>query len=306
MLNPKVRTIDAAIGKWPGILVALGVDEKCLSNKHGSCPFCGGTDRFRFDDKNGSGSFICSHCGAGGGMEFLMRLFGWPFKEAAANVDRVIGKVKETVQREERSEADKVASIKKVLRECRPVVHGDPVWKYLNTRTGIVDVPADIKFHPGLHHTEGGMHPAMVSVLRAQDGTGITLHRTYLTLDGRKASMSPAKKFMAGKRLNGGAVRLSRVEPVIGMAEGIETALAAAERFHMPVWAATNSVLLEQFMPPAGVESVVIFGDNDSSYTGQSAAYNLARRLVREGIGAEVVLPDQADKDWCDMVTHGS
>lgn len=305
MQNLKPKTIDLAVGKWPGILVGLGIDEKFLSKKHGACPFCGGHDRFRFDDKNGSGSFICSHCGAGGGMDFLMRMFGWPFREAAANVDRIIGTVKETVQREERSEADKVAAIKKVLRGCRQVEQGDPVWNYLNRRTGITEVPADIKFHPSLHHTEGGTHPAMVSVLRAPDGTGITLHRTYLTLDGRKASMTPAKKFMAGKRLNGGAVRLSRVSETIGISEGIETALAASIRFHMPVWAATNSVLLEQFMPPAGVESVVIFGDNDSSYTGQSAAYNLARRLVRDGIQAEVVLPDRVDKDWCDMVNHG-
>lgn len=302
MHNVKNRTIDAAVGKWPGILAALGVDEQFLRRKHGACPFCGGNDRFRFDDKNGSGSFICSHCGAGGGMEFLMRLYGWSFKEAAANVDRVMGTVKEAARQDERSEADKVAAIKRVLRECQPVTHGDPVWTYLNRRTGIDVVPPDIKYHPSMYHSEGGKHPVMVSILRGQDGTGATLHRTYLTMDGRKASVEPAKKFMAGKRLNGGAVRLSRVQECIGIAEGIENALAASIRFGVPVWAATNAVLLEQFLPPEGIKSVRIFGDNDSTYTGQAAAFVLARRLVRDGIAVELDFPSQQDTDWCDLV----
>ncbi len=105
---------------------------------------------------------------------------------------------------------------------------------------------------------------------------------------------------MAGKRLNGGAVRLSRVAERIGLSEGIETALAASRRFQVPVWAATNAVLLEQFMPPAGVREVRIFGDCDSTWTGQAAAYTLARRLTRDGYAVSVDLPDAMDTDYCD------
>jgi putative DNA primase/helicase len=292
------------MGKWPGILSALGVDEKFLGRKHTCCPFCGGRDRFRFDDKNGTGSFFCSQCGAGGGMEFVMRFMGCSFKDAAAEVDRLVGTVKESIIITERSEADKVASIKKVLQGCRAVVRGDPVWRYLNRRTGVEDVPPDIKYHPGLYHTDGATNqtfPVMVSVIRAPDGTGLTLHRTYLTLDGQKASVEPAKKMMPGKRLNGGAVRLSLVQEVLGLAEGIENALEACRRFSVPVWAATNAVLLEQFVPPEGVRKLIVFGDLDSSFTGQAAAYSLAKRLHREKYEVEVVLPDQVDKDWCDL-----
>lgn len=302
MLNAKPKTIETAVGKWPGILKALGVDEKFLTKKHGPCPFCEGTDRFRFDDKNGSGSFICSHCGAGGGMEFLMRQFNWSFKEAASNVDRVIGTVVESRRMDERTEADKVLAIKRILRECRQVQQGDPVWLYLNRRTGIDLIPSDIKFHPGLYHSEGGMHPVMVSVLRAPDGTGVTLHRTYLTLEGAKAAVSPAKKLMPGKRLNGSAIRLTRVAETIGIAEGLETAIAASRRFGVPVWSASNAALLEQFIPPEGVRHVHIFGDNDSSFTGQAAAYTLARRLVRDKFTVDLQFPPDPDTDWCDLV----
>jgi len=296
----KPKTSELANGKWPGILVALGVDERFTSKKHGACPFCGGTDRFRFDDKNGNGSFFCSQCGAGSGFEFLIRMYGWSFKEAAANVDRVLGTVKESKRMDERTEADKVASIKKVLRECQHVKQGDPVWTYLNKRCGIVEIPSDIRYHPSLYHSQGGAHPAMVSIMRDVDGLGITLHRTYLTSAGEKASVNPVKKFMAGKRLNGGAVRLSRVQECVGIAEGIENALAASVRFSLPIWAATNAVLLEQFMPPEGVKEVHIFGDTDSSWTGQAAAFVLAKRLERDGFKVKVTMPEKFDEDWCD------
>lgn len=300
MLNAKPKTIDAAVGKWPGILIALGIDDRFLGKKHCACPFCGGSDRFRFDDKNGSGSFICSQCGAGSGMDFAMRALGLSFKDTAAAVDRVVGNVEVSRRMDERTDADKLKAIKKVLSECCQVVHGDPVWKYLNRRTGVELIPGDIKFHPGLYHSDGGSHPCMVSIMRDNAGMGVTLHRTYLTDAGTKANVDPVKKFMAGKRLNGAAVRLSRVAECIGIAEGIETALAASRRFHLPVWAATNATLLEQFMPPIGVKSIRIFGDNDTSWTGQAASFALAKRLTRTGYAVNVDIPQVIDRDWCD------
>lgn len=42
-----------ARGRWPQILHHFWIDASHLKNKHGSCPVCGGKDRFRFDDKNG-------------------------------------------------------------------------------------------------------------------------------------------------------------------------------------------------------------------------------------------------------------
>lgn len=301
MLAVKPKTAELAIGRWPGILVALGVDPKFLGKRHGECPFCGGTDRYRFDDKNGSGSFICGQCGSGDGMEFLKRNFQWSFREAAANVDSVLGTVQAVTVEKERSEADKVAAIKKTLRECRRVEQGDPVWMYLNRRVGQIEVPPDIRYHPGLWHKDGGNHPAMVAIIRDQAGHGVTLHRTYLTEQGNKASVSPVKMLMPGKRITGGAVRLSRIEASIGIAEGLETALSASQKFSMPVWSATNATLLEMWMPPQGIEHVVIFGDNDSSWTGHAASYNLAKRLTRDGLTVEVLLPANVGEDWCDV-----
>ncbi|EBV4482594.1 DNA primase, partial [Salmonella enterica subsp. enterica serovar Typhimurium] len=43
------ETVKQACGHWSRILPALGV--KVIKNRHQACPVCGGSDRFRFDDK---------------------------------------------------------------------------------------------------------------------------------------------------------------------------------------------------------------------------------------------------------------
>lgn len=297
----KVKTADAAIGRWPGILTALGIAEMHLRDKHGPCPCCGGKDRFRFDDKDGRGTWYCSHCGAGDGFGLLFRVFGWNFTEAARQVDRVIGTVQVGPVTKERSEESKLRVLREVWTASRPVTKGDPVWRYLNNRLDLDVIPSDLRFHPALLHSDGGKHPAMLALMRYPSGEAASIHRTYLTHDGHKAAVSEAKKFMAGKPLQTSSVRLGTAGLSLGIAEGIETALAASRLFMEPVWAATNATLLEAWIPPAGVKRVFIAGDNDSSFTGQAAAYVLARRLVREGYEVEVRIPGVQDADWADV-----
>jgi len=77
-----IDLIAQARGQWPYILESSGINLSYLRNKHGSCPICGGVDRFRFDNKNGRGTFICNQCGAGDGIKLLMLYRGFDFKEA--------------------------------------------------------------------------------------------------------------------------------------------------------------------------------------------------------------------------------
>lgn len=298
MLKP--RTLDLAVGRWSGIFLHFGLADTYLGKKHCPCPLCGGVDRYRYVDWEGTGSYFCSQCGKGYGIDLLMKFKGWDFKTATHEIDKIINNVKQESIKTERSESEKVSYIKKVLKECRVVTAGDPVDLYLKRRVGDVSVPADLKYHPSLGHSEGGFHPAMIAIMRDEKGVGLTLHRTYLTASGEKANVTQVKKFMQGRKLNGGAIRLSPVKEIIGIAEGIETALSASLRFEMPVWAASNSVLLEQWIPPIFVEEVVIFGDNDQNYTGQAAAFNLAKRLHRENLKVSVMIPDGAG-DWNDV-----
>lgn len=93
------RITDLANGHWPSILSALaGLSSEQLTDKHQPCPLCGGKDRYRFDDQDGSGSWYCNQCGgpsqsggAGNGIELLMRRTGWTFGEAAKRVEQHLG-----------------------------------------------------------------------------------------------------------------------------------------------------------------------------------------------------------------------
>lgn len=301
----RTRTADEAVGRWPGILQSLGVDSAYLGKKHGPCPICAGKDRYRFDDKAGRGTWICSHCGSGDGFKLLQGVLGWSFSEAAKQVDRIVGTVPAGPIAPTRTAESKVRALLQVWEGSRTVTRGDPVWRYLSQRLDIDQVPAGLRLHPGLKYTDEsgrdlGRYPAMVARLQYPDGTGASIHRTYLTDDGAKAPVPQPKKIMAGKPLNTAAVRLGEARTTLGVAEGIETALAASIRFCVPVWAATNATLLESWVPPVGVDRVLIAGDNDASYTGQAAAFNLAKRLVRDGYAVEIQIPGQTGKDWAD------
>ncbi len=82
-------TVKQACGHWPRILPALGM--KVIKNRHQACPVCGGADRFRFDDKEGRGTWFCNQCGAGDGLKLVEKVFGISASEAAGKVNAVTG-----------------------------------------------------------------------------------------------------------------------------------------------------------------------------------------------------------------------
>jgi putative DNA primase/helicase len=118
----------------------------------------------------------------------------------------------------------------------------------------------------------------LLAEVRDRDGELVTLHVTYLQ-NGRKLSDRTPRKLLSGAVGRVGcAVRLMPCEgPVLGIAEGIETALAAHKILQIPVWAALNTSLLGAFEPPEGIERLVIAADNDRA--GFTAAWKLRDRL---------------------------
>lgn len=81
----KINEITAqAIGKWDFIFQSLGI--KVGNGKHCPCPVCGGKDRFRFDNQNGRGTYICNQCGSGDGLELVKNYCHCNAKEASSRV----------------------------------------------------------------------------------------------------------------------------------------------------------------------------------------------------------------------------
>lgn len=83
---------EAARGRWFELLVSLGIDSDFLQDVHGPCPGCKGKDRFRFDNQDDDGTFICSQGGgellSGDGFALLMHVKQWDFSRTLDEIGR--------------------------------------------------------------------------------------------------------------------------------------------------------------------------------------------------------------------------
>ena len=87
--------LERAAGHWPHLLMTFGgLNEGHLSGAHQPCPCCGGNDRYRWMTDEGPGGWYCSHCGGkhhqgggGSGIDLLMRLRNWSFREAIQQIE---------------------------------------------------------------------------------------------------------------------------------------------------------------------------------------------------------------------------
>lgn len=294
--------VEGARGKWGGILESCGIDKTLLTGKHSACPLCGGKDRFRWDNRDGRGTWICTNCKSGDGFELLKRFLGVDYRECARIVRQKSGMAAYEAPKPAVPPAQARASMVALWKQSEPVVAGDIVDRYLTARGITLRSPALRKIHQCRAST-GRMHPAMLAMVSDAAGSPkyCTIHRTYLDGD-RKADIEAPREFMQGKVPPGAAVRLCEAGLTLGIAEGIETALAAAQLYNIPVWATLNACLLEKWVPPEGVKNVYIFGDNDSgkSYTGEKSAYSLANRLSLKGLPVTVFIPQRVGWDWND------
>ena len=298
----KIR--EHAAGKWPQIISALLGSEFTDTRKHQPCPHGVGTDRYRFRDKSGDGSYFCS-CSGGeqDGVQLVMCARDCDFKTACELIESVIG----PCPKDDRELEPKPMTRAELLR---PHTLKTKRSNYLAARG--LEVAPGLEWIKGLEYFDGkdeivGTWPAMLApVMRG--GQFLTYHVTYLD-GGRKAPVTPARKILpANGPLSGGACPLYPAGKTLGIAEGIETAIAAKQLFGVPTWAALNTALLAAFNPPDGVERVIVYGDNDPKFAGQGAAFKCAYRLASKGYGVEVKIPGLAmseftsGMDWNDWL----
>ena len=280
--------------------------EGALGRKHGPCPLCGGVDRFRYDNKDGKGTYICNQCGAGDGMKLAMEYTKKPFHTMAQEIDKMIGNgsYEHDAPKPDLSEQQRAAALREVAALTVKITPSDLADKYLTSR-GVGDVTyfKTLRFSPALKDGEGNVRPCLVATVQDADGKNVTLHRTFLKPDGSgKAQMASPRKLMPGSLPKGSAIRLSDYhgEGPLGISEGIETALSASILYAMPVWAAINAHGLAHWIPPEGCTEVAIFADHDPKFAGQAAGYQLANRLALAGVEVTIHIPRIVGTDWND------
>lgn len=294
-----MKTVDRMVGRWADALRSYGLNEKQLSGKHTECPLCGGKDRFRFDDKEGSGSYYCNGCGAGDGFRLAMGVTGMDFKELARDLDSRSGALRESVKQER----DHRSLLKRIHDGNLPLADIDPVVLYLRNR-GIQSAPRQyLRYNPGIWNWQDKtLSPAMVAALFDASGRRKGYHLTFITKEGRKASLNSQKLYTPGQT-GDCVIRLCEPSMHLGLAEGIETALSATQLYGIPCWATGDAGRMERFNLPAGIEQVTIFADVDHSHTGEAAAESLARRLIlQHKIPVEVRRDCPRGQDYNDLL----
>ena len=187
-----------------------------------------------------------------------------------------------------------------IWRTSHPVDE-TPVAAYLASRGITIPVPLSLRYHLALKHGPTGlMFPAMVAAVQAPDRQITGIHRTYLLPDGSgKAQVTDPK--MALGPIGNGAVRLSARAKVLGIAEGIETALSAQQLFEIPCWAALGA-RMDKVAMPADVIEIQVFGDNGKE--GHGAAEKARDVFTKAGKRVAVRYPPERFNDWNDALPH--
>lgn len=288
-----MKTIDAARGKWRQILKHFGFDEAALDGKHHCCPVNGdGTDRFRFSDQNGSGNYFCA-CSQGdsGGFGLLKCKTSRDFKDLAAEVDILLGNKGEFEPHKETYAEQLRKRTKKITARSA----------YLESRG--LELPPGVQWDTHVNYWDGdkllGQFSAMLAPI-TRGGQFITYHVTYLD-KGKKAAVPQPRKILPGPPIAGAGIELYPAAEEMGIAEGIETAIAAKMLFDCPTHSALSAGMMAKWDPPAIAKTIWIFADNDKNFAGHAGAYQLAHRLAMKGLKAAVMLPQEYG-DWNDVL----
>ncbi|UXY10063.1 primase-like DNA-binding domain-containing protein [Kosakonia sp. ML.JS2a] len=290
------ETVKQACGHWPRILPALGV--KVMKNRHQPCPVCGGADRFRFDDKEGRGTWFCNQCGAGDGLSLVEKALGVTVNEAADRVNAVTSSlppvapevIAADTAETEASRREAAALAASIMMKTRPATGN----AYL-TRKGLAD--RECLTLTTTHKTGGVTYRAGDVVVPLYDDTGALVNVQLINADGDKRTLKGGQVKGACHIIEGQKQAGKR----LWIAEGYATALTVHHLTGENVMVALSSVNLLSLASlarnrhPGG--QIILAADRDLNGDGQTKAAAAA-----EACAGVVVLPPVFG-DWNDAFT---
>ena len=293
---------ERCAGKWGSILQAIGISKSFLSGRHSPCPLCGGRDRFRWINRNGSGDWHCNQCLHGSGMDLAKLFLKCDFKTAAERIEAALGSASvDRVKKETDPRAARAAS-RRLWQSTQEITGVGLI--YLEHRGVMIPPPTVMRFMPECRYDRETAYPALIAKIVDAQGHGVNLQKTYIARDGRgKAPVEKPYQMMAGTLPPGSAIRLFEPHTVLAIAEGWTTALSAYALFGIPCWSVLSATGIRKFTIPEEIEELLIFADADKNYTGQAAAYDRANRaVVQDGIRANVYTPPEMGTDYNDVL----
>lgn len=270
---------NRANGYWPSILERLTIP---TNSSEGPCPACGGNTRYRFDNKDNRGTYFCSHCGAGTGLDLVMKVNQCGVREAAELVAEAMAlPMPETKPAREKPQTDIAGKVAALAAKASPGQSAYIASKGLQCPFPML--------------SDGSLLLVLIN------GTGTTTGAQVIKPDG-------SKRLVAGTVKKGSfyAVNSGELTETMIIAEGLATALSVQQfRPDATIIAAIDAGNLlpvaqgmRQRYPDA---QIIIAADNDikpgEPNTGKSAAEKAA-----QSVSGWVALPPTVEKaDWNDF-----
>jgi len=217
-------------------------------------------------------------------------------------------------QEQQRQRNEKIN--RRTFDQAHPLTRQSPVGQYLVQRGlgKLTRAPQALRMAALPYFDDGreiGRFPVMLAAVTDLHGSMVALHRTYIDAAGCKAPVPQPKKLSRTTGLLAGA-SIKLHEPTIiegklalGVAEGIETALACYLASGIPTWSCMNAGGVRSFDWPPGLQSLIVFADNDASGVGQAAGRDLAGRAAAAGVEVRVLVPETVGTDWLDTYVAG-
>ena len=204
----------------------------------------------------------------------------------------------------------------RMFKQAHVLTRQSPVGQYLVHRGlgKLTKAPQALRMAALPYFVDGreiGRFPTMLAAVTDPHGGMVALHRTYISQDGRKAPVPQPKKLSSTTGpLAGASIKLHPPTTidgklVLGVAEGIETALACYLASGIPTWSCMNAGGVRSFDWPQGLQSLIVFADNDASGVGQTAGHDLTGRAAAAGVEVRVLVPETVGTDWLDAYVAG-
>lgn len=265
------------------------------------------------------GSFFDHQAGIGGdALDLIVHLRGGTIRDAAEFARSFLGIDGTTPPRPvpkappEKSEpAEDIARMQEALAiwyAAQEDISGTPADAYLRGRgldpmkllphAGIIGWPPTLRFHTGI----GAL---IVGVNHAQRGVIVAVQRIFLNQDGTPKRWPDGRKIKLalGPTGNGNAARFAwEPDPQgrWGIAEGAETALAAAQSLGMPFASCLGASNMAKVLPPSWATSVAIFADHDDA--GMAAAKATHQAMKQRGLHVRVICHRHPGADAADLL----
>lgn len=258
----------------------------------GCCPFhADRTPSFTVNDAKGF--YHCFGCGRHGDvLDFVQAIEGGGLRQAAERVSNL--PVVYRGRPAPPDEGDRSGEARQIWRQAVPII-GTLAETYLRSRGLWCALPASLRFARLPYGKRGPLHPCLIALVASADNRAIGIQRTYLNASGTGKAIVPKPKLSLG-RIRGGAIRLAPAAGELVVCEGLEDGLTLQQDLGTATWVAAGVGNLVTLEMPAGVNSIIIGADRDTS--GEQGARAAAERFAAEGKIVRIIRPFEGFKDF--------